>query len=159
MFWISAYVAAIVFVNWAFSALPMLEVAGEHLPSGAFLVGFIFVVRDFAQKEVGHKVIAAMLLSGAISYFMADPYVAVASVVAFLISEFIDWAVYSFTKMPFAKRVLLSSAAGTPIDSAIFLVIAGFYSTGGLVIMTIAKMVGALAVWWIVSRREKEQYA
>ena len=47
-----------------------------------------------------------MMVGVAISYFMANPFVATASAAAFLISELVDWAVYSFTKRPLSQRVL-----------------------------------------------------
>lgn len=149
-----AYIALIVGVNYAFSVLPMIALpGGSVLPSATFLVGLVFVARDFAQREIGHWVIVAMLTAGALSYWLADPFVAVASVAAFLVSEFADWAVYSFTRMHFARRVLWSSALGTPIDSAVFLVGIGFFSMPGVLVMTAAKMVAAFAVWVLIRRR------
>ncbi len=149
------YVALIVLVNWLFSVVPMVELpGGEMWPPVSLVVGLIFVVRDFAQREIGHRIIIAMLIGGALSYIMADPFIAVASVAAFLISEFTDWAVYSFTGRPFSQRILLSSVISTPIDSAVFLYLIGFISPTGVVLMTASKMVGALIVWWMVNRRE-----
>lgn len=40
------------------------------------------------------------------------------------VSETIDWLVYSLTRRPFADRVLLSTCASAPIDSAVFLLLA-----------------------------------
>ena len=120
----------------------------------SLVVGFIFVARDFAQRELGHKVIVAMLFAALLSYYMADPFVALASLAAFLISEFADWALYSFTGKPFSQRVLISSAVSTPLDSVVFLGIISHLSFVGVVAMTISKMVGALLVWWLVRRRE-----
>ena len=120
----------------------------------SLLVGFIFVARDFAQREIGSRVIIAMLVAALLSYLMADPFVAVASLVAFLISEFADWAVYTFTGRSFSQRVLISSAVGTPLDSIVFLGIIGHLSVVGVIAMTISKMLGALVVWWLIRRRE-----
>jgi len=154
IWWTLIYVASIVIVNYAFGVLPILPLGeGIVIPTATFLVGLIFVFRDFAQREIGHYVIPAMLLAGVLSYFLADPTIAIASVTAFLVSEFADWAVYSFTGRPFPQRVLLSSALGTPIDSALFLYMIGFFSIQGVIIMTLVKMVGALAVWWIIRKR------
>ena len=61
------------------------------------MICFIFILRDFAQREIGHKVLGAMAVGAVLSYFMADPFVAFASVVAFMISELVDWVVYTFT--------------------------------------------------------------
>ncbi|MDA1090183.1 MAG: VUT family protein [Proteobacteria bacterium] len=149
------YIILIVAVNYGFTVSPMVALpGGEKWPPISLLVGFIFVARDFAQREVGHRVIIAMLIAGAVSYLMADPFIAAASVAAFLISEFADWAVYSFTGRPFARRVLLSSAVGTPLDSVVFLAMIGQLSVAGVAAMTLSKMLGALVVWWMVRRQD-----
>ena len=148
------YIALIVAVNYGFTVTPLVALpGGEKWPPISLLVGFIFVARDFAQREIGHRVIIAMLAAGALSYIMADPFVAAASVAAFLFSEFADWAVYSFTGRSFADRVLLSSAVGTPFDSVVFLGIIGQLSMAGVLAMTASKMLGALAVWWLIRRQ------
>ena len=145
-----AYVALIVAVNFGFSVVPLVPVFGEMFPPMSLIVGLVFVARDFAQREIGHKVWLAMGVAGLLSYLMADPYVAVASVLAFMISEAADWAVYSFTKRPFSQRILLSSVVSTPIASAEFLLVIGHFSVVGCLLMTLAKMVGALVVWKIL---------
>ena len=149
------YIVLIVAVNYGFTVTPLVALpGGEKWPPLSLIVGFIFVARDFAQREIGHRVIIAMLLAGGLSYVMADPFVAAASLAAFLISEFAAWAVYSFTGRPFAQRVLLSSALGTPLDSVIFLAMIGHLSVTGVVAMTASKMLGALVVWWMLRRRD-----
>ena len=149
------YIALIVTVNYAFFVVPLVDLpGGEKWPPVALLVGFVFVARDFAQREIGHSVILAMLVAAAISYFMADPFIALASLSAFLVSEFLDWAVYSFTKKPFSQRVLYSSALGTPIDSLIFLSMIGIASVQGMILMTVSKMLGALIVWYLIKNRD-----
>ncbi|MEE8394097.1 MAG: VUT family protein, partial [Rhodospirillales bacterium] len=104
--------------------------------------------------EIGHKVLGAMLVGVAISYFMASPMVAAASAAAFLVSELADWAVYSFTRRPFSQRVLFSSLLGAPIDSAVFLWGMGILSPIALSAMTASKLLGAVLVWWLIRRRE-----
>jgi uncharacterized PurR-regulated membrane protein YhhQ (DUF165 family) len=149
------YVALIVAVNWGFTVVPLVALpGGEKWPPMSLVVGFVFVARDFAQREIGHRVILAMLAAGAISYVMASPAVAAASVAAFLVSEFTDWAVYSLTKRRFSERVLISSVFATPIDSVVFLYLIGHLSLAGVAAMTASKMAGALLVWWLVRRRE-----
>ena len=142
-----AYVVSILIVNIGFVYIPPVPLLGEMFPPMSLVVGLIFILRDFSQREIGHKVLIAMAIGAVLSYFMADPFVAVASVVAFAISELVDWAVYTFTKRPLKDRILLSSALGTPVDSAVFLLILGFFSPLGFLLMTIAKMLSALIVW------------
>ena len=146
------YIILFVLVNWGFTVVPLIPILGEMFPPMSLAVGLIFVLRDFAQREIGHKVIGAMLIGGLLSYFMADPFVAIASVTAFLISESADWAVYTWTKKPFAQRILISSIVSTPIDSAVFLAMIGHFSILAVVLMTISKMIGALIVWKIVHK-------
>jgi uncharacterized PurR-regulated membrane protein YhhQ (DUF165 family) len=149
------YVLLIVAVNYGFTVVPMLPLpGGEMWPPMSLVVGFVFVARDFAQREIGHKVIVAMLIAGALSYVMAGPGVAYASVAAFLVSEFADWAVYSFTGRSFSRRILWSSFISTPLDSAVFLGLLGFLTPVGVVAMTLSKMLGAVIVWWMVRQRE-----
>lgn len=149
------YILLIVAVNYGFSVVPLVDLpGGEKWPPVALVVGFIFVARDFAQREIGHRVLLAMLTAGAISYVMADPFVATASVAAFLVSEFADWVVYSFTGRPFSQRVLLSSIVGAPIDSIVFLAGIGALGVAGVAAMTASKMVGAVIVWWMIRQRE-----
>jgi queuosine precursor transporter len=148
------YIMLIVFVNWLFTVVPLIDLpTGEKWPPASLIVGLIFVARDFAQREIGHRVIVAMLIAGVMSYYLADPFVAAASVTAFLISEFADWAIYSFTGKPFAQRVLLSSVIATPIDSAVFLYMLGHLGAMGVTLMTLSKLVGALIVWAMIRNR------
>ena len=102
-----AYVVSIVLVNIGFVYVAPVPLLGEMFPPMSLLVGVIFILRDFAQREIGHKVLGAMAIGAVLSYLMADPFVAIASVVAFIISELADWAVYTFTKKPLGQRILI----------------------------------------------------
>ena len=150
------YIALIVAVNYAFTVVPLVKLPdGTMWPPVALLVGFVFVARDFAQREAGHKVLLAMLVGVGISYVMADPFVATASAAAFLVSELIDWAVYSFTGKTLSQRILYSSLLGAPVDSAIFLGLLGLLSPVGALAMTASKLLGAVIVWWMIRKREE----
>lgn len=148
------YIVLIVAVNYGFSVVPLVPLLGEMFPPMSLAVGFVFVARDFAQRQIGHHVWWAMAAATVLSYFMADPFIAIASVTAFAISEAADWGVYSYTKKPFAQRILISSIVSTPIDSAVFLAMIGHFSLLGCLLMTIAKLIGAVAVWHMVNRRD-----
>tara|TARA_R110002072_G_scaffold5934_2_gene36372 strand:- start:659 stop:1120 length:462 start_codon:yes stop_codon:yes gene_type:complete len=145
-----AYIVLIVVVNYGFSVVPLIPFMGEMFPIMSLVVGLVFVARDFAQREIGHRVILAMIVAAGISYVMADPFVAIASLAAFTFSELADWAIYTFSKKEFKQRVLISSAISTPVDSVIFLTMIGHFSITGAVLMTASKMVGALVVWRMV---------
>lgn len=155
----TAYIGAVVAINWLFVVVPMVPVLGTMFPPVMLVVGFVFVFRDFAQREIGHWVVIAMLVAGGISYFMSAPVVALASVTAFLISEAIDWAVYTFTRKPLSQRILLSSAVAVPVDTIVFLQMVGFFDWTAVALVSAAKMLGALVFWAVLNRREKASSA
>jgi uncharacterized PurR-regulated membrane protein YhhQ (DUF165 family) len=59
---------------------------------------------------------------------LGTPRFALASALAFLVSESIDWLIYSLTQRPFADRVLISVAFSAPVDTACFLLLANIWS-------------------------------
>jgi queuosine precursor transporter len=81
------------------------------------------VLRDLVQRRLGAGYSAAAVVVGAIiSAAVAPPALALASGVAFLLSEFADLAVYT----PLAQRrlvtaVVASGLVGLVVDSIIFL--------------------------------------
>lgn len=95
---------------------------GEELFSPlALVVGFWFVLRDFAQRELGNvKILYVMLFGMVISFILGGPQIGMASAAAFGFSELFDWAYFTFSKRSFAQRVLISSFIAAPIDSIIF---------------------------------------
>jgi queuosine precursor transporter len=146
MIWPALYVASVVLVNWLFSVVPMVQTPwGDPWSIAAVVVGFVFIIRDYAQRTIGHWVLAATAIGIAISYVMADPRVAIASAAAFTASELSDWAIYSVTKRPFAERVLLSSLVAVPIDTLVFLGGIGGLTATGFAVMCLSKLV-ALAI-------------
>lgn len=152
MLWSTAYLASVVGVNAAFQALPMVQTPIGDWPPAAILAGAVFVLRDFAQREVGHAVVILMLLGTALTWWLVDPFLAVASCAAFLLSEAVDWGVYTLSRQPFARRVVISSAVSTPLDSAAFLLLAGFWSPAAFVAMTASKM--AVALPFVLKRQD-----
>jgi queuosine precursor transporter len=96
---------------------------GVMAPSGVAMVGIALVQRDLVQRRLGAGVSAIAILAGTgISTLLAPATLALASGVAFLLSEFADLAVYT----PLARRrlvaaVVASSAIGLVVDSVVFL--------------------------------------
>ena len=156
IFTLLVYIGLIAGVNWAFAIVPPLVLPGGDVWSPvALIVGFVFVVRDFAQRRVGHKILFAMLIGIIISWVMASPELAMASAAAFAIGELADWALYTFTKKPFSQRILISSIFGAPLDSLVFLGMIGLASLSGIVLMSLSKIAGALIVFMLVRQRER----
>jgi len=153
------YVALIPFINWSFTWAPTIPITAEILFNPVTVVtGLVLVVRDFAQREIGHGVLIAMAVALALTYFMSGGALAVASGLAFAISELADWAVYTFTRRPLHQRILLSSLVGAPIDTTVFLIGAemireGSLSAANVAMSILGKLAGAAVVAEIVRRR------
>ncbi len=143
-----SYIITIVLINCLFIYLPISHAFGKTFSIADFTVGSIYVVRDFAQRELGHKVIIAMFIGALLSYILADPTIAIASLTAFLIAESVDWALFTFTKRPLSKRLLISSSISSPIDSAIFLAMIQRFNWVGWSLMTTMKIIGVFGIWF-----------
>ena len=96
---------------------------GIMAPSGVIMVGLALVLRDLVQRRLGiYWAIVAILIGGALSWAVAPPFLVVASVTAFLVSEFADLAVYTpLQKRGLVLAVVASSMVGLVFDSFIFL--------------------------------------
>ena len=158
--WVYLYVALIPFVNWSFAHVPTVAMpdGGAWSPM-AIVTGLILVVRDFAQREVGHAIFLPFVIGMALSFIMAPPAIALASALAFGISELVDWAVYTFSKKPLSARVMLSSTLSAPLDSGVFWLIASFSVAGVFTWSTVltaiaSKLAGALVVYVMLRRWE-----
>lgn len=130
---------------------------GLEAPSGVLWVGLALVLRDVLQQLRGRGwSVAAMLVGVGVSYFVA-PSLALASAVAFLLSETADLFVY--TPLVRSGKVVLavmaSSTVGLVVDSVVFLLLA-FGSLDFIEGQIVGKFWAALAasaVIWTVRRR------
>jgi queuosine precursor transporter len=151
--WVALYVVCIVLVNWTFTVVAPWSTPLGDLYIANVIVGFVFVLRDYAQREVGHKILLATLLAGGITYLMVDPAIAVASITAFVISEMADWAIYSFTKRPLQSRILISSLASVPLDTLAFQHLAGYLTPAAFTTEVLSKALGVAVVWYLLKLR------
>lgn len=96
---------------------------GMMAPSGVLMIGAALVLRDLVQRRLGLGYSAgAVVIGAALSAWVAPPSLVLASGTAFLISEFVDMAIYT----PLARRrlvlaVVLSGFFGLVVDSIVFL--------------------------------------
>lgn len=189
--WAIIYVMMIPFLNWSFGVVPNLQFVGPWVensssmfalifpadtpnPSGLMLhpltlvTGLVFVIRDFVQREMGQWVLLAMGLALCWSMYYAWIVIVIASGLAFFVSEFFDWLLFTFTKMKLSKRILYSSAVATPIDTTIFLYGADLakqiqmdqdpgntLTLANWIVFVIGKMIGAFVVSDMIRRREE----
>ncbi len=162
--WTAAYVGLMPLINWSFSAVPTFPIP-HWLGGGAFqplaiVTGFVLVVRDFAQNEVKHWIFAAMAAGLVLSSLTSWIQVVVASGAAFLISESVDWAVYTFVKRPLSERVLLSSVFSAPLDQIVFIflasfVVPGIFAFGTVMTGILSKLFGAYVVSQVMAAHER----
>ena len=90
--------------------------------------------------------------------------IVVASGLAFLVSETVDWAVYTFSKRPLSQRVMISSLASAPLDQVVFiglasLVVPGIFAWGTVLTGIASKLLGAWVVSQIVAVQERKTAA
>lgn len=132
---------------------------GLMAPSGVLLIGAALVLRDGLHEAAGRGWVLACVLAGAaLSLAFSPPALALASAVAFLISELADWAVYSRLRARgLALAVLLSGLAGAVIDSLLFswLAFGVVKWAPGLIV---AKLYASAAfALWLAARRPAAQ--
>ena len=143
-----AFVATIPAANWWLERFGFWNVPGlGPVASGVIFAGLGFVLRDVAPLLVGKWwTLAAIGVGVALSYWLADPFIATASAAAFGLSEALDWAVYTpLARRRFVVAVLLSSCLGALADSALFLHLA-FDSTAGWWQLAVVKSAVILAM-------------
>jgi uncharacterized PurR-regulated membrane protein YhhQ (DUF165 family) len=120
-------------------------------------VAFSFVLRDLAQITIGKKWAWIGIVIGTFaSWWIASPTLAVASGVAFAVSESVDALIFTplANRNRFVLAVLISGVIGGFLDSALFVRIA-FGSWSGWWQLGIAKAIviaAATPVAWITRR-------
>lgn len=130
-----AYASCVPLANWMIGNVgecipdgPCLLPMGFGLsaPSGVLLIGAALMLRDAIQMVAGWRWgLIAIGVGAVVSYLLSSPFIVLASVASFVLSELADFAVYT----PLAqKRLTLalfaSGVVGAIIDSAAFLLIA-----------------------------------
>ena len=94
-------------------------------------------------------------MAGALTYFMVDPAIAIASITAFVLSEAADWAIYSFTRRPLSERILVSSILAVPLDTLTFQYLAQYLTPAAFTTEVLSKAVGVVIVWYLLRLRDR----
>lgn len=140
-----AFLACILGANFATTRYGMVPVGfGLIATAGTYFAGLSFVVRDSLQDTAGKRWALAVIALGAmLSFAVADPFIALASAVAFGLSEVSDLAVYTpLRKRGYIRAALASNIVGSFVDTVAFLAIAGF----PVLVAIPGQMAGKLAV-------------
>lgn len=158
------YIATIVLANWLVQHYGIVPVGfGLEAPAAVFAAGFAFSFRDGVQRYGGRHYVVAVIVVGSLVSYLIAPSFAVASCVAFLVSELLDMAVYT----PLARRhalvaILASNTVGAVVDSYLFLTIAFgslAYFWGQVVgkLWTIIPVVVGVVIYRAVSKRSRQR--
>ena len=129
------YLATIPLANWFIgnvgyvrfpNAPHVLPVGfGFDAPSGVLFVGIALFTRDILQDRQGKKTVLLAISIGFVLSALVNPSIAVASAVAFGLSEVMDFAVY--TKLRTRSKsvaMIVSGVIGSIADSLLFLYLA-----------------------------------
>lgn len=118
-----AYIATIFAANWAIATYGLVPVGfGLLAPAGVFFAGLAFTLRDLTQDTLGRVGVLAAILIGAALSGVFGGALALASGAAFLLSESLDFAVYSpLRQRNWLGAVFASNVVGLIVDSAVFL--------------------------------------
>jgi uncharacterized integral membrane protein (TIGR00697 family) len=157
------------------TAFKMVNLFGLAIPAGSMIYALTFTNRDLAHKQIGYKNTKKLIWLAAIvnvamaGFFMISiwlpapewfqyskeyalvmgimPRVAVASIIAELVSQLLDTHFYQkwwekHPKAPQWTRVLVSNSIALPVDSAVFAIIAfaGSYTINQLVMMILGQV-------------------
>lgn len=128
-------------------------------PAAVYLVGVTFTLRDIVHEQLGRSAVALLIVAGAALSAFISPSFAVASGVAFLLSEFADLAVYGPLRAKhLVWAVVASNAVGLVVDSVIFLQLA-FGSTEFLPGQIVGKSLMTLAALPVIAMWGNRQKA
>jgi uncharacterized PurR-regulated membrane protein YhhQ (DUF165 family) len=125
----AGFLACILAANYVTSRYGMVPVGfGLVATAGTYFAGLSFVLRDSLQDVAGKRWTLAVIAAGAVlSFLVSAPFIALASAVAFGLSEAADLAVYTpLRQSGYVRAATASNVVGSAVDTVAFLTIAGF---------------------------------
>lgn len=133
------YILVIFLANWAITTFGMIPIGfGLSAPAGSLFAGLAFSLRDVLQ-DTGKRwwVLLAILIGALLTWFISIE-LALASTVAFLVSELVDLSVYTpLRKHGFYIALVVSNVVGLFADTLLFLHLANIpmqFATGQIVL-------------------------
>jgi uncharacterized PurR-regulated membrane protein YhhQ (DUF165 family) len=120
------FIAVVYLANFAIEQWGFVSVGfGLTAPAGVFFAGIAFTARDLVHETLGRWWVLPAIAAGAALSASLDTSLALASGIAFAVSEGADFAVYTpLRERGWLKAVAASNVVGLVIDSALFLWIA-----------------------------------
>jgi len=158
------YVFVIVAANWAIQTFGIVPIGfGLYAPAGVYFAGLAFTLRDLVQETQGRGWTLAAIVVGAGVSALISPAFAVASGIAFLLSELADFAVYTpLRRRHWLGAVALSNTVGLVIDSMLFLWLAFGsldFLTGQIVGKAYMTVIAVAMLWMWRQSRPRETLA
>ena len=130
----AGYVGLVILANWLASAYVVhVPLTPYTAPAGVFCIGAVLVLRDWMQQLRGLAwTMSLVYTAGLISWAAGDlagwtalEKIAIASVVAFTVSETVEALVFTpIRNRNLSAGVALSGTIGNAVDSYLFLTIA-----------------------------------
>lgn len=155
--WLTAYILSIVVANWMTASFGLVPIGfGLMVTAGTFAAGAALLLRDGVQQSAGRRwALVAISVGAIVSVVTSTPAIAVASGIAFAVSELVDMGVFTrLRERSLALAVLVSSVVSAPVDTVLFLSIAGFGVTWQAVVgQFLVKTVIALVVAAVIAYR------
>ena len=154
----AAYIGSILAATWAVDAIGVVPVGfGFMAPAAVYFVGLTLVLRDLLQRRVGKPATFALIGVGAALSALISPALALASGLAFLVSESVDFGVFTLAeRFGFLRAVVASNAVALVVDSLIFLSLAFgslAFLPGQIIGKAVATLVAVLVLWAVRSRQ------
>lgn len=150
------YLSSIILANILVHTFGIVTVLGITFPAGAVAIGLTFSARDYVQRKHGKWGCWIWMVIAMVITFFFNRDIALASMSAFIISEFVDWLIFTYSKKPFNQRIILSNLFGTPIDSLIFVCLAFGWNWPAIWGQTLVKFASSLIV--LALNQKKLQY-
>ena len=151
--WVS-FIATVVGSNWVLGTFGIVPIGfGLTAPAGVYFAGLAFTLRDLLHERGGRFWILSAIIAGAmLSGLLEDAQrFALASGVAFLLSELADWTIYTpLRRKGWTIAVTSSNVVGLIVDSSLFLWLAfgSLEFIEGQIVGKIYMTVGAIIVIW-----------
>jgi len=126
LFVLTVYAANLAVTHWGVVSVGFGLVA----PAGVYFVGLAFTLRDIVHRSLGRWVVIGAILLGALLSYLIEANaqlggpvsLALASAIAFLVSETSDLAVYEpLRRKGWLSAVVASNVVGLFADSLLFL--------------------------------------
>lgn len=161
---LTVYILTILAANWMTDTYGLVPIGfGLAVTAGTFAAGFALIARDWVQLTSGRiAAVIAVIAGAALSYLLASPAIAIASGVAFLVSELVDFAVFTpLRERNLAIAVITSSVVSAPVDTVLFLHLAGFGITweavlGQFLVKTVLALIVAGGIHAVSQRRAQQ---